>query len=75
MKKLDGILTGIAGLVNLGSIIGLAAIALKRNNDAYDNAMKYIDAELELIEKDCEIHELECEIIQLKKKYGVKEES
>lgn len=75
MKKLDGILTGIAGLVNLGSIIGLAAIAFKRNNDAYESAMKYIDAEFELIEKECEIDQLKYEIKKLKKKYGVDEES
>ena len=74
MKGLDKLTTALAGLVQLGSIIGLTAIGLKRNNDAYKAECKLIDVEFELIEKEVEICMLKRDIAELKKKYGINDE-
>lgn len=64
--KLRGILTGIAGIVNLGSIIALAGIGLKRNQDAYEAQMECIELELKNIAQDIEIHSLKREVAKLR---------
>lgn len=74
MKKLDGLLAGLYGVVNLGCILVLAGIGLKRNEDAYNAEIKCIDLELENIHKDVAISMLEYDLKQLKEEYGIKEE-
>lgn len=70
---------GVCTLVELGSIVGLAYIGLKRNNDCYKAECRAIDAEWKLaIEqidcatKDLEIKQLKKELAELK---GEKEEA
>lgn len=67
MKKFDGLIAGLCTVVELGCIIGLAGIGLKRNEDAYKAEMKCVDLTLDNIMKDCEIYDLKHEIEQLKK--------
>ena len=75
MKKLDGLIAGLCTVVELGCIIALAGIGLKRNNDAYEAEMKCIDLELENINKDVEISMLNYDLKQLKGKYEAEEEA
>lgn len=58
---------GVCTLVEITGIVGLAAIGLKRNNDAYNAEMKAIELEGKLfVQKvDCAIKD--AEIKQLKK--------
>ena len=79
--KANNIGATLAGLVNLGSICGLAYIGLKRNNDCYKAEMRAIDAEfgkaiveIDNITKDAKIKMLEKELNELKEKYGVTKE-
>lgn len=74
-EKLRKIIFGVGTLVELGCIATLAAIGLKRNQDAYNAEMKCIDLELANIRKDVKISMLEYDLKQLKKEYGVEEES
>lgn len=69
MSKFDKFLTNMYDLVNFGCLLGLAGIALKRNNDAYKASCDLIDAEFKNIALDVENHSLKHEIEQLKKKY------
>lgn len=64
MKKL---VYGICTLVELGSIIGLAVIGLKRNNDCYKAEMKLIEREADLSFATIDILRKEAEIKDLKK--------
>jgi hypothetical protein len=67
-------LLGLCTAVELACIGGLAAIGLKRNNDAYKAEVKCVELEWELIRekmdwviKDMEIKTLKKELEQLKK--------
>jgi hypothetical protein len=73
--KLKGIIAGVGTLMELGCIAALAAIGLKRNNDAYEAEMKCIDLELANIHKDVKISMLEYDMKQLKEKYEIEEEA
>lgn len=70
---MNKVIEGICTVVELGCIIGLAAIGLKRNNDCYKAEMKLIDAEIELfkaqvdnIDKGAEIRILKRELETVK---------
>lgn len=68
------VVTGLA--IELGSIIGLTHLALKRNRDAYDAQMECIDLSLQNLAQDIEIHSLKRENELLKKEMETtKEES
>lgn len=56
-------IVGICTLIELGCVTALAAIGLKRNNDAYKAELKAIDAEgklfleeIKIMDKDYEIY-------------------
>ena len=73
MKK--DVLGVMAGIVQLGSIIGLAAIGLKRNNDCYkaqcelvDEQCKNIKLEIDMCYKDAQIKMLEKQLEEAKGK-------
>lgn len=66
-------MTNLCGLVQLGAIVGLTAIGLKRNNDCYKAEVKLVDVEIELIKakieneiKGNEIKRLKKELAELK---------
>lgn len=72
-------IVGICTLIELGCVTALAAIGLKRNNDAYKAELKAIDAEgklfleeIKIMDKDYEIKTLKKELEELKSQ---KEES
>lgn len=76
MSKFDKIIYGLCTAVELGSILALAGLGLKRNNDCYKAECKHIDAEyklaasqLEGVCKDIEIGLLKDEVKELKEKY------
>lgn len=80
-NKLDNFVTGVAGLINLGCIVALAGIGLKRNNDCYKAECKNIDLQCEMFNKDVKamtdkwkIEDLEREVKNLKEKYEPCEE-
>lgn len=75
MSKLNDLVNGVCVLVNVGCIFTLAAIGLKRNNDAYVAECKCIDLEFENIKNEYEISKLKQEIAKLKKKYEDEEEA
>ena len=67
-------LLGLCTAVELACIGGLAAIGLKRNNDAYKAEVKCVDLEWKLLKeqldvacKDIEIERLKRELNKLKK--------
>lgn len=67
---------GLCTIVELGCIVSLAGIGLKRNNDAYKAECKRIEAECNLMRceidgvfKDMRIKQLEEELEELKSKY------
>lgn len=67
----------LAGLVNLGSICGLAYIGLKRNRDCYKAECELIEAEynkalteIDNAIKDTEIKQLKSELEEMKKLNG-----
>lgn len=64
MKK-DSLVV-LAGVVNLGCIVGLAAIGLKRNKDCYNAECKLLHEQLDNISKAVKIESLETEIKKLK---------
>jgi hypothetical protein len=71
--KIGKLIYGVACIVNIGSILGLANIALKRNKDCYNAESKLIETEMDLIDvisecnqKDQEIELLKAEIDLLK---------
>ena len=73
-------LVGIGMIMELGSILGLAAIGLKRNNDCYkaecklaDSELKRVFSEIEGMLKDAEIRALKQELEQLKNKHKEEE--
>lgn len=70
---------GLCTLVELGSIVGLAYIGLKRNNDCYKAECRAINAEFDSMIKDVELGTKDLEIKQLKKELaklkGEKEEA
>lgn len=68
---------GLCTIVELGCIVGLAGIGIKRNNDAYKAECKRIEAECNLMRsaidgvlKDMKIKQLEEELEKLKKNKG-----
>ena len=73
-EKLRGIVVGVSTLIELGCIGALAYIGLKRNQDAYEAQMEYIDLELKNLALDIENHGLKREIAKLKEQ-EVKEEA
>ena len=60
----------MAGVVQLGSIIGLMAIGLKRNNDCYKAEMELLDEQMKNFGLEYEIIKKDAEIRQLKQKCG-----
>lgn len=71
----------VCTVIEVGCIIGLAGLGLKRNNDWYKAEMKLIDTECELFKtkiegilKDAQIKHLEKELSELKEKHGIDEE-
>lgn len=80
-NKLDNFVTGVAGLINLGCVVALAGIGLKRNNDCCKAECKNIDLQCEMFHKDVKaimdkrkIEDLEREVNNLKEKYESGEE-
>ena len=78
--KLKDVVFGLCSLGQMACVIGIAGIALKRNNDCYKAECKLIDSERELILtkmdgmlKDIEIATLSEENEQLKAKCGEEE--
>lgn len=76
MNKFEKFIYGTCELIQLGSIIGLAVIGLKRNQDCYKAECKAIELqcdlwkkEIEEIQKDVEIKKLKQEVSELKTKY------
>ena len=74
------VISVIATGIEVGSIILLGAIGLKRNNDCYKAELAQIDAERELfatqvmsVVKDAEIETLKKEVEELKKSKEEKE--
>lgn len=72
---MNKVLAGFFAVVELGSILTLAGIALKRNNDCYKAECKLAKVEMELacsdiagIFKDAKIRTLEQELEGLKTK-------
>lgn len=68
---------GLCTAVELVCIGGLAAIGLKRNNDAYNAEVKCVELEwkiltkeLDLVTKDMEIEALKKELKKLKQQNG-----
>ena len=66
---------GVCTIIELGCIVSLAGIGLKRNNDAYKAECKRIEAECNLMRceidgvlKDMKIKQLEEELAELKNK-------
>lgn len=81
MGKIEKIAVGLCKLVEIGSIIGLAAIGLKRNHDCYnaecENIKLRCDAlkkDVDMVYKDAEIRVLKREIETLKNKCEFNEE-
>ena len=71
--KIHDLIVGVSTLVELGCIIGLASIGLKRNNDCYKAEMELLDTKLKLglteiekFDKDCEIEKLKKELENVK---------
>jgi len=64
--KFDKFVYGVATLMELVAIGGIAGIALKRNKDCYNAEMKYIDAEYKLALSEIEKSQKENEIVELK---------
>lgn len=71
--KINGLIVGVSTLVELGCIIGLAGIGLKRNKDCYEAECKLIEREadlgfatLDILRKEAEIAELKDELNKLK---------
>lgn len=73
-EKIRKIVFGVGTLIELGCIATLAAIGLKRNQDAYNAEMECINLELANIHKDIKISMLEHDLKQLKAEHEVKEE-
>lgn len=73
MNKFDRIMVGVCEVIQLGCILGLAGIALKRNNDAYEASCRALNAEIDGVAKEVEIWRLEREVKQLKEKYESEE--
>lgn len=72
-NKLKDLVVGVATLIELGCIAGLAGIAFKRNNDCYKAECELISTkaelfckEMEQIDKDYKIKKLEKELKELK---------
>lgn len=81
MGKFEKFVFGACTLVELGSIIGLAGLALKRNQECYEAECKNIELscdlikkEIDMMSKDREIKNLEQEVEDLKNKYESTEE-
>lgn len=66
------VVTGL--VIELGSIIGLTSLALKRNNDAYNAQMECLDLELKNLALDIENYSLKRENERLKKENEIKQE-
>lgn len=64
MRKL---VVGACQLVQLGSIIGLTVIGLKRNEDCYKAEMKLLESEGKLMLSNIDVLRKEAEIEELKK--------
>lgn len=82
MKGINKLAVGVCGLVEIGCILSLTAIGLKRNNDAYKAEIKLHTEEMDhlctktkLIIEESKNKVLEKEIKELKQKYEVKEEA
>lgn len=74
---MNKIIVGVCTVLELGCVVGLTAIALKRNNDCYKAECKAIDLELKLclteIERDLKGYEnerLKKELDELKSQNG-----
>lgn len=76
MCRLDKLIVQVASGIELACLLALGGIALKRNNDAYKEACKRIDAErlvrlheLHDVLRDAEINVLKKQVEELKDKY------
>ena len=72
-NKIKDLVAGVCALVEVGCLIGLAGLALKRNNDCYKAECKLADTQRELfneqikgIVKDAKIEQLETRVNELK---------
>jgi hypothetical protein len=81
-ERIKNSLPCVAGIIELGCLLGLAGIALKRNNDCYKAECKLIDAIIDggCAKIDCGIKDLEIKILkkeldELKKENVEEEES
>lgn len=82
MKGINKLAVGVCDLVVIGSILSLAAIGLKRNEDAYKAEVKlsreqmdHLCTRTKLVLAESKNRVLEKEIKELKQKYEVKEEA
>lgn len=78
--KLKDVAFGLCSLAQMACVIGIAGIALKRNNDCYkaeckliDSEHKHILAQMDGLMKDIEIAQLTKENERLKAKCGEEE--
>jgi hypothetical protein len=67
--KFKDLIVGVCTLVEMGCVIALAGIALKRNNDCYEAQVELADAKLNLtlaelknVDKDLEIRALKTKL-------------
>lgn len=81
MSKFDKFVYGACTLIELGSIVGLAVLGLKRNQECYEAQMECSDLRVKLIGKEIDacinegkIKLLEREVNDLKAKYEPCEE-
>ena len=75
MNKFEKVVTGVLTLVELGGIMALTGIALKRNQDAYEARKESINLEIENLALDVENYCLKKDIEKLKKEHNEKGEA
>jgi hypothetical protein len=71
-NKINGLIAGVCTLVEIGCIIELARIGLKRNNECYKAELKLLEREADLTYATIDILRKDAEIAELKeqlKKY------
>jgi hypothetical protein len=64
--KIEQVVAGLASVVELGCIIALAGIGLKRNKDCYDAECKLLEREMDLTYATVDIIKKDAEIVELK---------
>ena len=75
MNNIKSIVIGACTLVEIGCIATLAAVAIKRNNEAYEAEKECTVLTIRNLVKDLQIDDLKREVKDLKDKYENKEES